>query len=118
MKTPLQQYSDDDLQQELIQREADRRAEENKRNIANAQLILQNVDVLLSLVPKHDSLNCSDDHPISGYLDHGHARCRRCMLLHIKQVQFNDDVGLEIDLVQLYHQDNTPSALQVIVKNR
>lgn len=118
MAKGLQSISDEELRKELILREADRRAQENKKNANNALFVLQNVQLLLTLVPTHDTSNCSDETPKSAYLDHGHARCRRCMLLHIQEHQYNDDVGLEIDLIQLVNQTNIPDSLQVVVKDR
>jgi hypothetical protein len=117
-KKQFEHVSDQALQEELIYREADRRAEENRRNVVNAAFVLQHVNALLALVPTHDTINCTDANTASAYLDHGRARCRRCMLLHINQHQLNDDVGLEVSLVELVQQDNTPDRLQVMVKER
>lgn len=118
VKAKLMDATDQELRNELIHREADRRADQNKRNQQNAALVLQHVEEFLALVPTHDTINCSDAYTASAYLDHGRARCRRCMLLHIKEHQFNEDVGLEINLVQLVQQDNTVDRLQVIIQDR
>jgi hypothetical protein len=117
-RADLTQADENDLKQELIGREADRRAQQNKAQQAMKDLVLANVDTLLLLVPKHDTINCSDENTASGYMDHGRPRCRRCRLLDIKRDGCNTDTVLDVQLLESHAKDNTPGRIEVIVRGR
>ena len=118
MAKKLKNVTDEELKQELIAREADRRAALNTLRKINAEFVLQHVDVLLAAVPNHECTSCSDDNPTNYYEDHGRPRCKRCALLRIKKDEFNSGLTLDIELRYTEELDNTPDNLRVWVQER
>jgi hypothetical protein len=109
----LKDISDKELKQELIAREADRRAIQNKCRNDNAAFVLANIDALVQLVTTHDTINCSDANLASAYNDHNRPRCRRCRLLEIQRQQFNDCTILDISLFNMETLDNANIRVKV-----
>lgn len=89
----LSDYSDKDLLAEVERRkaaalEAERVARE-KRNAT----IVANIEALLTLVPEHGRISCSDTNPQNP------TRCNRCTLLEIKKNSWvSDDTMVEINV--------------------
>lgn len=117
-QSTISHFSDEELKAELIGREADRRAALNAAQKACTGLVFDNVNLLLALVPKHDTINCSDTNLASAYNDpnSNKPRCRRCRLLEIKQDGYNRETILEVVLHNPEQWDNTPDNIQVRIE--
>jgi hypothetical protein len=81
----LQDVDDAVLEAELASRRESRRSVEQAMLAGRQAWAFENLSVLLLLAPEHETTNCSDRQPVSGYLDHGVPRCTRCYLLEIRQ---------------------------------
>ena len=101
MNKNMDSFTDDEIVAELDRRQTIQQQEQQKTNRINAGFVLQQVDTLLLLVTKHDTMNCCDDNLASAYIDKGSPRCRRCRLLQIKEDGCNNNVGLNVRLIEL-----------------
>lgn len=97
--TDISMFSKEQLVKELERREKEE-LERQKIDVQNrSKLLLKHIDVLLALVPRHDTINCSDDNRISAYVDNGCPRCKRCFLIQAKKEGYVDNIV--IDNIQL-----------------
>ncbi len=98
-KPDISQLSEEELRNELVSREIDRRIQANVALEQTFEFVLQNVDTLLALTPKHERTSCADDHP-NNYAcgSHGEPRCNRCALLNIKENKYNTDMIVQVSL--------------------
>lgn len=64
-------------------------------------LLLKHIDVLLALIPRHCTTNCSDSNWASSYIDNGYPRCNRCFLLQAKKDNYVDNVI--VSAIELKH---------------
>lgn len=115
-KNKFEGISDEELRQELIGREADRRVALNEAHRDCCALVLENIDLLIRLVPEHDTLNCSDTNLASAYTDHGKPRCRRCRLLTIRNQGYNHDTMMEMSFLTIEELDNTPDNIRIRIE--
>lgn len=86
--TNLQSISDTDLKAELQRREESALKAKQEALEKQRQLIVENVDTLLNLIPEHDRTSCNDE-------DRANARsfrCKRCVLLQIQKDGFMDNL--------------------------
>lgn len=74
------------LKTELEQIEAEEAAEREAAKVVYGKFLKANIDLLLQMLPKHDTLSCDDETP-----DHNGHRCKRCKLLQIKEQTWSDD---------------------------
>jgi hypothetical protein len=77
-KMPLEKYSNKEIEEEIAKRKEMEQIAKKGRRDKKLQIILQNIDVFLSLVD-HGRTSCSDEKP-----DNIH-RCSRCDLLRFKK---------------------------------
>lgn len=74
----LSKFSDKELKKEISRREEEKRAVKVALLRRHHEIVLNNIHVVLALVPEHDRTSCSDD-------DRGNEkRCVRCALLAIQ----------------------------------
>lgn len=78
--TKLQDVPTDELQAEILRRQAEEHAERLAAHREHEQLILMNIEALLQLAPKHDRSTCSD----ATYANY-HGRCLRCVLIYARE---------------------------------
>lgn len=98
----LNQFTDQDLKDELQRREVARKSQEEMDREARFRLLVEHRDVLLKFVP-HSRTSCSDEDPNNGLgsADYG-ARCERCALLTLDMTDYiSHDVqfGLHVTTV-------------------
>lgn len=77
----LTSFSDDVLKQELKRREEIVEKQRREDLARQQQIIIDNVDSLLNLVPEHDRTSCND----TDMNNANSFRCKRCLLLQLKR---------------------------------
>ena len=98
----IQQVSTGDLKAELLRRTKELQDAERSARLSFDALVCEHIDTLLLFVPQHSKTTCSDDH-----LQSDTSRCKRCLLLSIKNYGWVDgDYTISIDVTRRHSIDD------------
>lgn len=93
MHKSLSNYTDEDLHKELTVRATERTRLAKEQLKIKQNLLLDNINLILKLIPEHIYKNCSDS------INQNQDRCPRCRLIDIKHNNWiSDEFDYEFEI--------------------
>lgn len=65
------------------------------------EFLKKNKEIILKIAPPHARKDCSDKHPINGYMDNEYPYCKRCMLLSVLNGEWTYKVSFDIEFKEI-----------------